>query len=224
MHFQSFLSFSFAALAGTVLAAEYNGGEIPSYLYQGRNRNFRSSVAGSSSVATPASSSAAMRSESAMMVVTVTVTPTPTPTASSSSRPSPTTFALHKSSGHGSSRAASSSHHVSSRHASSTKRHRAVASSTPLVGKIGVPTDSPRTDKSDEQHQPFWNTQKNNKPAPEAPDFVEDNAPVNDKDACSLRCQDLANQCLELLPGNDDYCWSQYPSCQDLCVKEHVDS
>ena len=55
--------------------------------------------------------------------------------------------------------------------------------------------------------KPFWSRPvSDNKPRHNAPDFSE--APetrVDDKDSCSLRCQDLANQCAELLPSDNDF-------------------
>ncbi|QKX55892.1 uncharacterized protein TRUGW13939_02991 [Talaromyces rugulosus] len=240
MYVQNLFTLSVAALAGSAIAAEYNGGEIPAALRQGRGKNRASSSAAMSMMATPSSSSAAMSalpSSAMMMMVTVTVTPTVTespsawpspssewpstsPTAWPSAAPSPSaspssSVAMQRSF---TPKVSPSSSHLRS----SSATHAAMASSTPLIGKIGVPVNDLVDNKDDKSKQPFQNKAGKDKPAPAAQIIGTDDMRVNTKDDCSLRCQSLAEQCVELLPKDNDFCWTQYPDCQNRCVTQHV--
>jgi hypothetical protein len=80
-----------------------------------------------------------------------------------------------------------------------------MASSTPLVGKIGVPINDLVDNKDDKSKQPFWNKAGKDQPAAAAQIIHTGNVPVNTKDDCSLRCQSLADQCVDLLPKDNDF-------------------
>lgn len=76
-----------------------------------------------------------------------------------------------------------------------------------MSDKVGVPIDDLVSNKDDKSKQPFWNQSgsKSKAPAPAAQLIDAGNAPVNTKDDCSLRCQSLAEQCVELLPKDNDF-------------------
>lgn len=81
-----------------------------------------------------------------------------------------------------------------------------MASSTPLTDKIGVPANDLVGNQDDKTKQPFWNkSASKDKPAPAAQLIDTGSVPVNTKDDCSLRCQNLADQCVELLPKDNDF-------------------
>jgi hypothetical protein len=80
-----------------------------------------------------------------------------------------------------------------------------MASSTPLTGKIGVPVSDLVGNKDDKTKQPLWNKAGKDAPAPAAQLIDTSSVPVNTKDDCSLRCQSLAEQCVELQPNDNDF-------------------
>ncbi|CRG84943.1 hypothetical protein PISL3812_02110 [Talaromyces islandicus] len=264
MHVQNLFTFCVAALAGSAIAAEYNGGEVPAAL---RHPHGKQSSASISLMATPSSSTTAMSemafhmpSSAAMMMATVTVTPTITATPSSSDWPSTwsSTWSTAWSSGWSStwstawstawsstwpstwpsaspsssmtnksftSKVSPSSSQV---HPSSAS-HVATASSTPLTDKPSIPKSDWVGNKNDTPTPAAQTTDTGSAsvniketPAPATQTTDTGSASVNTKDDCSVHCQNLANQCVELLPKDNDFCWNQYPACQDRCVKQHV--
>jgi hypothetical protein len=209
MHFQSLLTISIAVLAGTSIAADYNGDGVPSVLRKGRTKLRASDLlSGSSSanVATPLPSSSSRAFSFSI----------PTPSASAS------TSAVHKSIARPSSSASLSSFKSSTRPAvqSSSAAHRpsqathavhqpaASGANTPSSGDASVPVSDLYESASDNpSHKPFWSKPlKDNKGKPNAPDFsAAPDASINSKDGCSTKCLDWANECAELLPHNQDF-------------------
>ncbi|RAO65567.1 uncharacterized protein BHQ10_001579 [Talaromyces amestolkiae] len=236
MYFQNVLAFSVALLAGTSIAADYNGGEIPSNLRKNRSKlRAADLLSGSSSaqVVTVTPMAAATPSSSAVADASKVMVPmSSVAKATSSAAPSSSKHATRFQSSVRPSKSVAASSSAAHRPAQGTHAAQMPASSPSTVGDndVSVPVQelAKQADATanKDANKPFWNRPiSDSKPRPNAPDFSE--APetrVDDKDSCSLRCQDLANQCAELLPKDNDFCWENYPACQDRCIKEHVHS
>jgi hypothetical protein len=219
MYFQNVVAFSVALLAGTSIAADYNGGEIPSNLRKGRTKlRAADLLSGSSSanviivtpIAAATSSSSSVANASKVMVSMSSVAiPSSSAAASSSKHVAATRF--QSSAKPSSSVAASSS--AAHRSAQGTHAAQKPASSPSTADEHGVSvpvqelSNQAAATADKDADKPFWSRPvSNTKPRPNGPDFSE--APktrVDDKDSCSLRCQDLANQCVELLPNDNDF-------------------
>lgn len=232
MHAQSLLTFSVALLAGTSFAAEYNGGEIPAVLRKERTKVHGSDLPfGSSSAAgvgsaipTPSNfrgfSSAALPSSGSFgrtpSFSLPSSAPTPSfsvPVPSSAATPGfafPSSSFLVKPS---TSAKPSASVRPSSAHGfapQGTHGAQQAASSGKATSAANLPvSEIASSTAKDGSKKPFWNKPIANTqgpPSPNTPDFsVTPNENINSKDGCAVRCSDLANQCAELLPHNQDF-------------------
>lgn len=221
MHFQSLFTLSVALLAGTSIAAEQNGGEIPYGLRRGRAKLSASDLLmGSASavvtpLATPAASTATFPFPHSSSSTSAMKSMRP---KSSAAKASSSSFQSSIRPSTPSSSTPSSSAHPSAIHASHAANQPVVTGAAD-VASAGIGSDdaglpvSEIADSADtgaKSDAPFWNKPiqetKGKKARPNAPDFSS--APdmqVNSKDACSLRCSNLADQCAELLPHNQDF-------------------
>jgi hypothetical protein len=216
MYFQNLVALSVALLAGTSIAAEYNGGEIPSNLRKGRSKLRAADLLSGSSSA---------------KVVTVTPFSAATPSSSSVAGASKVMVSMSSVAKATSSAAPSSSKHASAtKFGSSAKPSKSVAATSSAAHRPAQSAQKPASNPSNaDEHdvsipvqelasqadatankdadKPFWSRPvSHNKPRPNAPDFSKDpETRVDDKDSCSLRCQDLANRCVELLPNDNDF-------------------
>jgi hypothetical protein len=216
MYFQNILAFSVALLAGTSIATEYNGGEIPSNLRKSRSKlRAADLLSGSSSAqvvtvtpiaaATPSSSAAADASK-VMVPMSSVAKATSSAVPSSSNHASATKFKSSAKPSKSVAATSSAAHrpaqgtHAAQKPGSSHDEHDVSIPVQELASQADATADK-------DANMPFWSRPiSDTKPHPNAPDFSE--APdtrVDDKDSCSLRCQDLANQCAELLPNNNDF-------------------
>ncbi|EED24327.1 hypothetical protein TSTA_076940 [Talaromyces stipitatus ATCC 10500] len=196
MYFQNLAAVSVALLAGTSMAAQYNGGEIPSNLRNGRAKlRAIDLLSGSSSaqVVTVTPFAGAGADASKVMLSMSSIAKASSSAAPSLSKPRPSS--KFKSSAKPSKSVAAGS---SSAHRPAQETHAAQKPSTSpsSANDVSVPVqelaeqaDSTTNKDSD---KPFWSkpiSKPNGKPRPNALDFSE--APeirVDDKDSCSLRC------------------------------------
>lgn len=217
MYFQNVLAFSVALLAGTTIAADYNSGDIPSNLRKGRSKlRAADLLSGSSSAqvatvtpiaaATPSSSAVAEASKVIVSMSSVARATSSAPPSSSKHATRFQTFARPP-------KLVAASSSTVHRPAQGTHAAQTPASSSSTVGEndVSVPVQelAKQADATGDKdaNKPFWSRPvSDSKPRPNAPDFSEvPETRVDDKDSCSLRCQDLANQCVELLPKDNDF-------------------
>lgn len=217
MYFQNILVCSVALLAGTSTAANYLGGEVPSQLRKDRpamNRpifdvasssaakmvTVASSAAASSKVALP--TSAAVREQVASSAA-------PSSSFKSSMRPSKASKSMATAS-------SSVRHHPAQATSAGSSSSKKLSNPGDVRLPVQEVTDQAmsKSEKDDDKdrnkvYKPFWiktYSFNSGKARPNTPGFsVAPEMRVDDKDSCSLRCQDLANQCAELLPNDNDF-------------------
>lgn len=214
MHFQNILVCSVALLAGTSTAANYLGGEVPSQLRKDRpimNRpifdvpnssaakmvTVASSAAASSKVALP--TSAAVRKQVASSAA-------PSSNVKSSMRSSKASKSMATA-------FSSIRHHPAKATPAGSSSSKKLSNPSDVRLPVQEITDQAMSnsekDDDKDRNKLFWikpYSFNGSKARPNTPGFSE--APemrVDHKNSCSLRCQDLANQCTELLPNDNDF-------------------